>query len=247
MTLRKKDKKKLMIGGAAVSSLFLITLVIVALVGGKEEAPSMKLPGLEEYGETTTPFVCDGRMINDGETVYWDIGRPGNSTDLILVTGVQVLIAWSDDETPPATRPLYSNTPDTFILSAIGVPLLWKDDSADGNNTNVTEEKVIRISSTSQMGTTRVSLDIMNNPILLERDGNETSDEWLWNPEGSSQPGRTGFYINVTCIAGHIESSRPALLRYNDPGDEISMSVALSYKAVPKEIVDSWVANNSRS
>ncbi len=247
MTLRKKDKKKLMIGGAAVSSLFLITLVIVALVGGKEEAPSMKAPGLEEYGETTTTFVCEGRMVGDGETVYWNIGRPGNSTDLILVTGVQVLIAWSDDEAPPVSRPLYSNTPDTFILSAIGIPLLWRNDPAGGNNTNGTEEKVVRVSSTSQMGTTRVSLDIMNNPILLEREGNETGDEWQWDPEGASQPGRTGLYINVTCIAGHIESNRPALLRYNDPGDEISMSIALSYKAVPKEIVDSWLENNYRS
>jgi hypothetical protein len=245
--MRKKDKKKVMIGGGAVSLLFLITVIVVAFVGGKEEAPSIDIPGLEEYGEEVEDLLAENVMINDQETVYWDIGRPGNSTDIILVTGVQVLIAWSDDERAPSTRPFYMNTPDTFILSVVGVPVLNRGDAPDGNTTNATEDDSIRMSSTSQMGTTRVTLDILNNPILLESEGNETGTEFEWDPAGKTEPGRTGLFINVTCIAGHIESTRPALLRYNDPGDEITMSISLSYKAVPQEVFDFWLKSNSRS
>lgn len=245
--MRKKDKKRLMIGAGSVSLLFIITLVIVAIVGGKEEAPSMEIAGLEEYGEETKDLLTENIMVEDGQTKYWSIGRPGNTTDLVLVTGVQVLIAWSDDERAPATRPFYTNTPDTFTLSIIGEPLLDKGISTGGNNTNDTSTSTVRQSSTSQMGTTRVILEILNNPILLEREGNESGENWQWNPEGGAEPGNTGLFINVTCIAGDIISSRPALLSYNDPGDEISMSVAVSYKIVPEEVVINWLEKNSRS
>jgi hypothetical protein len=246
--MRKKDKKRLMIAGGAVSLIFLMTVVVVALVGGKEDTPSMEIPGLEEFGEEVVDFQTENVMINDQETVYWDIGRPGNTTDNVLVTGVQVLIVWSDDERAPSTRPLYTNTPDTFILSVIGVPVLGRSPSADGNNTNGTVEGgELRISSTSQMGSTRVTLECMNNPILLEQKGNGTGTDFEWDPAGNSEPGNTGLFINVTCMAGHIESSRPALLRYTDQGDEITMSIALSYKIVPDEVLESWLSTNSRS
>jgi hypothetical protein len=236
-----------MIGAGSVSLLFVITLAIMAIVGGKEEAPSMEIAGLEEYGEETRDLLTENIMVEDGQTKYWNIGRPGNTTDIILVTGVQVLIAWSDDERAPVTRPFYTNTPDTFTLSIIGEPLLDKGLSSGENSTNQTSTSTIRQSSTSQMGTTRVILEILNNPILLEREGNETGDDWQWNPEGEAEPGNTGLFINVTCIAGDIVSSRPALLRYTDPGDEISMSVAVSYKVVPEEVVTNWLESNSRS
>jgi hypothetical protein len=247
LALKRRDKKRIMIASGAASLLFLTTIVVVAIVGGKDDSPTIDLPGLEEYGEETIPLQAENIMVEDGQTMYWDIGRPGNSTDIILVTGIQVLIAWSDDEMAPATRPLYTNTPDTFILSAIGVPLLSRDNTTAGNNTNQTTEDVVRISSTSQMGTTRVALNILNNPILLSRSGNDTGTEWEWDPAGAAEPGNTGLFINITCIAGHIESSRPALLRYTDPGDEVTISISLSFKSVPDEVVQYWLKNNKRA
>lgn len=235
--------------GSAVSFIILTAMITVAIVGGKNEAPDTKVPGLEEYGEEIVDFTSENVMVGDGETVFWNVGRPVNSTDIILVTGVQVLISWSDDEQPPLFRPLYSNTPDVFTLSVEGVPAISRGSSSSGNNTTSTGG-VIRSSSASEMGSTRVNLNIMDNPIILGTFGNQsnsTDGGWYWEPSGSSEPADTGLFINVSCTAGDIKSSRPALLMYNDPGDQIDMAVTISFKTVPQEVLDHWLQQNSRS
>jgi hypothetical protein len=246
--MKRKDKKKFMIVGGLIGIVILVSMISVAILSGKGEPPEEKYPGLEEYVETQEEFDAVNVMIGDEQTVYWDIGRPSNGTDVILVTGVQILITWTDDENPPALRPFYTNTPDTFILSVQGVPLLKRGDSSDGNQTNSTGD-VIRSSSTSNMGSTRVNLDILNNPILLSNTDNSSGNAtaWQWDPAGSSEHGNTGLFINITCVAGHIESSRPALLRYNDPGDQVTMNVKVFFKSIPEEVLNSWLEQNSRS
>ncbi len=244
--MKRKDKKKVIIISSIVSAIFMITVLTVALVGGKEDAPEVEVPGIEEYAEETIEFGFENRMIEDAQTVYWDIGAPTNSTDAIIVTGIQILITWSDDESTPAGRFLYENTPDQFFLTVEGIPLLQ---GSTTTTENMTENRTIRVSSHSDMGSTRVNFNILDNPILLSSQNltvdNKTGLEW--DPAGKDSQGNTGLFINVSCVAGHIEARRPALLRYTDQGDQIMMSVTLSYKTIPPDILESWIKSNSRS
>ncbi len=248
--MKRRDKKKIMIIGGAVSLVLLITMASVAIFSGKSELEEEKIPGLEEFGEDFFDLSVVNVMVEDEQTLYWDISVPSNSTDIIVITGVQILMTWSDDENPPAFRPTYANTPDTFILSVEGIPLLGNGGGGEGDNsTNVTTTGVIRIASISNMGNTRVNLDALNNPILLKTTGNGSSNttaqsEW---EEGASEPGDTGLFINVTCIAGDIVSNRPALLMYTDNGDEVTMTIKVFYKSIPQEVLDNWIELNSRA
>jgi hypothetical protein len=173
-------------------------------------------------------------MVHDEETVYWPIYGPSNSTDVILVTGIQVLITWSDDEEPPAIRPMYQNTPDTMTLDIVASPYLQSLQSG----ANDTENSTITKSSNSDAGSTRVDLDMKSSPLLLE---SGSDDNVSFDPSGSSEHGNTGLYIGVSCIAGNIEASRLAMLMYTDSGDEISLDVTISFKSVPTEVFDAWV------
>lgn len=243
--MKRKDKKKIIIISSVVSAIFMVTILTIALVGGKEDAPEVEVPGIEEYAEETVEFGFENKMIGDLETVYWDIGSASNSTDAVIVTGIQILIAWSDDESAPTLRPLYTNTPDEFYLTVEGIPVL----QGSTTTSNMTENRTIRVSSHSDMGSARVNFNILDNPILLSSQNltvdNKTGLEW--DPVGTDGPGNTGLFINVTCIAGHIEPSRQHILRYTDQGDQITMSVSLSFKTVPMEILESWIKSNTRS
>ena len=244
--MKRKDKKMIIIISSIVSVVFMITVLTIALVGGKEDAPEDKPPGIEEYAEETVDLIVENIMIDNEQTVYWDIGAPSNSSDAVLVTGIQVLIAWTDDEPVPPGRFFYENKPDEFYLSVEGIPLLQGTTSASSNTTG---NRTIRVSANSNMGSTRVNFDILDNPILLgyqNSTANGTSG-FEWDPNGKDRPGNTGLFINVTCIAGQIESKRPALLIYTDFGDEITMSVKLSYKSVPMDVLESWIKSNTRS
>jgi hypothetical protein len=244
--MKRKDKKKVIIISSIVSAIFMVTVLTIALVGGKEDAPVVEVPGIEEYAEETVEFGFENRMIEDQQTVYWDIGAPSNSTDAVIVTGIQILITWSDDEPTPAGRVLYENEPDEFFLSVEGIPLLQ---GSTTTTENLTQNRTIRVASNSDMGSARVNFNILDNPILLSSQNltvdNKTGLEW--DPAGKDGPGNTGLFINVSCIAGHIEARRPALLRYTDQGDQIMMSVALSFKTIPHDILENWVESNTRS
>ena len=248
--MKRRDKKKIMIMAGAISIIFLITVLSINVFRGKSEIDEEKTPGLEEFGEDYFDLRVDNVMVEDEQTLYWDIAFSSNSTDIIVITGVQILMIWSDDESPPAFRPTYDNTPDTFILSIEGIPLLGAGNGgADDNSTNVTTTDTVRTSSTSNMGSTRVTLDAMNNPILMKTTGNGSSNSTVteWKQEGSTEPGNTGLFINVTCIAGDIVSNRPALLMYNDLGDEVTMTIKVFYKSIPQNVLDNWIELNSRS
>lgn len=241
--MKRKDKKKIMIIGGSVSAIILIIMLSFSIFAPENEVPDEKLPGIEEYAEETIDLAqVEDVMVTEDEVIYWNIGRPENGTDIILVTEVQVIISWSDDESAPALRPLYDNKPDTFYLTIEGIPLLTSGISNDGNETNTTTGKVASVTSTSNMGSTRATLDILNNPILVgPMEGGSNGTAWGWDPQGSTEKGNTGLYINITCVPGDIEASRPALLLYNDLGDEVTMNVKISYKTVPEEIVNSWL------
>ena len=67
------------------------------------------------------------------------------------------------------------------------------------------------------------------------------SDNWTLSTDASEQPpANSSFYISVFCEPGHIESSRPALLRYTDTGDEITINVSMKYRSVPEDVYNYW-------
>jgi hypothetical protein len=214
--------------------------LLIFMMGGGEPGSSEELRTMDEFTVETINFETSGEvMVNDEETVYWPIHGPSNSTEVILVTGIQVLLTWSDDEQPPASRPMYQNTPDTMTLDVVASPYLQSLDSG----ANGTENSTVSKSSNADTGTTRVDLDMKSSPVLLETgsDGNVSFD-----PAGSSEHGSTGLYIGVTCLAGNIEASRPAVLMYTDRGDEVSLDVTISLKRVPQEVFEAWVQEQTQ-
>ncbi len=180
-------------------------------------------------------------MVADGGTVYWPIFGPSNSTSVILVTGIQVHITWSDDEQPPAFRPTYQNMPDTMNLGVSAIPFLSSfDESENSTDPNSTLTQY----SSSDAGNARIDLNMGSDPTLLKEGNNENIS---FDPLGASEPGNTGLYISVECTAGHLESSRPALLRYTDRGDEVSLTISITIKRVPVETFEIWVEQQTRS
>jgi hypothetical protein len=226
--------KVLGITGAAVGAVILLVTVVVFAMGGggpsfKEEAPTM-----EEIPEETIHFDPTLEiMVEDQSTVYWPIFGPSNSTEVILVTGVQVHLTWSDDESAPALRPMYQNMPDTMTLQAVASPLIGS--GGDGNDTGTNE--TVSMTGRSDTGTTRIDLDLASTPVILEG-GPETNISFT--ESGSNDPGNSGLYISVSCEAGDLEASRPALLLYNDRGDEVTLTISVTIKRVPVVTFEDW-------
>jgi hypothetical protein len=231
--------KTITIFGTILLVAILSGVLLIFMMGGGEPSFSQELPTMDEAPTETFSFNPNEEiMIEDESTVYWPISGPSNSTDVILVTGVQVFIAWADDENPPASRPLYQNMPDTMTLDVVASPYL-ESVRSDGNDT--ANSTVVK-SASSDTGSTRVDLNMMSNPLLLEAGSGENIS---FEPAGSSDPGNTGLYIAVSCMAGHIEATRPAMLRYTDRGDEIIISVQIMVKIVPTEVFENWVAEQT--
>jgi hypothetical protein len=233
--------KTISIIGVILVVAILSGTLVVFMMGGGEPSFSQELPSMDEAPTETYNFdPTDEIMIEDGNTMYWPVSGPSNSTDVILVTGIQVRVVWSDDENPPATRPMYQNMPDTMTLDVVAKPFL----SSIRTDENNTEDSNATKSSESDAGSTRADLDMKSNPILLEAG---TDENVSFDPSGSSDPGNTGLFVAVTCTAGHIEATRPAMLRYTDRGDEVSLTVSITVKTVPTEVFELWVEEQSRS
>jgi hypothetical protein len=228
------------IGAALIVAISLGTLLIF-MMGGGEPGFAAELPSMEEAPTETYNFEPTAEvMVNDEGSVYWPIYGPSNSTEVVLVTGAQILLTWSDDENPPASRPMYQNMPDTMTLEVVGSPYLQTLGS-EGNNT---ENSTVSKTSMADTGTTRVDLDMKSSPVLLE---SGTDENLSFDPSGSSDHGNTGLYISVSCMAGHIEASRPAMLRYTDRGDEVSITVSITVKRVPVEVFEQWVQEQTQT
>ncbi|MGA1820161.1 MAG: hypothetical protein ACMUHU_04035 [Thermoplasmatota archaeon] len=227
--------------GAVLAVVILLIVGVTLLMGGGESGAAKQVMSMDEIVEETIDLDPTGEVmvVNEG-TVYWPVQGPGNSTDVIMITGIQVLVSWSDDEQPPASRPFYENTPDQMSLDVVAVPFLVTLDSSGNSTANNT----IVASSRSDTGSTRIDLDLMSTPVVLSAgDGDNAS----FDPAGSSEPGNTGLYISVSCIAGNIEATRPALLMYTDRGDEVTLTVSISFKRVPQEVFEAWVTEQSGS
>jgi hypothetical protein len=232
--------KTISIIGAVLVVAILLGTVVIFMMGGGEPSFTEDLPTMDEAPTETFNFdPTEEVMVEDEGTVYWPISGPVNSTDVVLVTGIQVRIAWSDDENPPASRPLYQNMPDTMTLDVVAAPYL---SSVKGDGNDTANSTVVK-SSRSDTGSTRVDLDMKSNPILLDSGSNENLS---FDPAGSSEPGNSGLYVAVSCIAGHIEASRPAMLRYTDRGDEVSLTISVTVRIVPTEVFEQWVAEQTQ-
>jgi hypothetical protein len=229
--------------GAVLAVAVILGTVLIFMTGGGEPSFKEDLPTMDEVPSETINFDPTGEvMIPDQEEVFWPIYGPTNSTEVIMVTGIQVHITWSDDENPPASRPFYQNMPDTMTLEVTASPYLQSVEN--GGNDTANETGVISKTSMSESGNTRVDLDLKASPVVLEEGGDTNLS---FDPSGFSDKGSTGLYIGISCIAGHIESSRPALLRYTDRGDEITMTVSITIKKVPAEVFEAWVAEQTAS
>ncbi|MGA1793949.1 MAG: hypothetical protein ACMUHM_08365 [Thermoplasmatota archaeon] len=227
--------------GAVLVVVLLLVVGLTFLMGGGGSGAAKEMISMDEIVEETIDLdPAEDIMVPDEGTVYWPVQGPANSTEVIMITGIQVLISWTDDEQPPASRPLYENTPDQMSLDVVAVPYLATIDPSGNSTANNT----ITASSNSDMGSTRIDLDLMSTPVVLTAGGGENVS---FDPAGASEPGNTGLYISVSCIAGHIEASRPALLRYTDRGDEVTITMSISFKRAPQEVFDAWLAEQTRT
>jgi len=222
----------------AIGTVVLLLSAIAALLllsgGDSGTVAEDEIPRIDQFEEKIHSYSTESEvMVGDGQTLYWPIFAPSNSSGVIVVTGVRGTLTWSDDENPPAYRPSYQNMPDTFRFTAVGVPMTNTEnmDNSTGNTSFVQQ------SSTSNSGSTGLSLVMTSNPAPLKAG---PSDNWTIPPEGISEPGDSGLFLSVECTAGDIRSSRPAMLYYNDQGDEVSMRLQIMYRVVPQEIFDHW-------
>jgi len=220
-------------GGVVLTAILLVTVLVFAIGG---EGPGLKEepPTMEEIPEETIHFDPTPEiMVEDQNTVYWPIFGPSNSTEIILVTGVQAHLTWSDDESAPTLRPMYQNMPDTMTIQTVATPVIASGDGDNSSNANGT----ITMTGRSDTGTTRIDLDLASTPVVLvEGAGSNIS----FSEEGTSEPGASGLFISVSCMAGDLEASRPALLLYNDMGDEVSLTISVRIKRVPADTFDEW-------
>jgi hypothetical protein len=185
-------------------------------------------------------------MVPDEGEVFWPIFGPTNSTEVVMITGIKVHMTWSDDENPPLFRPFYQNLPDTMTLGVTGTPYLQSIESG-GNTTddeNNTAGGTVTKTSMSDSGTTRVDLDLRSTPIVL---GEGSDTNLSFDQAGTSDPGNSGLYISVSCIAGHIESTKPSAIRYLDQGDEVILTISITYKRVPSDVFEAWVEEQTHS
>jgi len=225
--------------GAVIAVIILLVVGLIFFMGGGESGEAKQMMTLDEItAETITLDPAENIMVLDEGTFYWPLMGPANSTEIIMITGLQVLVTWSDDEQPPSSRPFYENTPDEMTLEAVAVPFLSTIDSSDNSTANNT----LMATSRSDTGSTRIDLDLMSTPVVLSTGSGENIS---YDPAGASEPGNTGLYISVSCIAGDIKATRPALLMYTDRGDEVTLEVSISFKRIPQNVFDSWVIEQS--
>jgi len=200
-------------------------ILAFALSGGDEKtAPDV--PGMETFMEETMILTIpdDGAMIDDGSTMYFPITP--NGTDVVMISNVNAGIGWSDDEVPPSWRLTYQNEPDTMEMS-----IVMLSESGEANDTQIA-------TGSSDTGTVNLIFNMAQNNGIVRGNGGAN-----WSIPETGDPEVTGnatFYISVGCTAGPIRSTRPAMLMYNDFGDEIGMTVTISYKQIPLEVYEYW-------
>lgn len=200
-------------------------IMAFALSGGEKES-AQDIPGIETYPEEKIEFLIPdpGVMINDGATVFFPITPHG--TGVALISNVNAGIGWSDDEVPPSWRLTYSNEPDTMSMSIVIL-----SDSGEANDT-------LEMDGESDTGNVNLIFSMAQQNGVVKGDGGAN---WTFSDTGSSElTGNASFYIAVSCTTGPITSSRPALLMYNDFGDEITMTVTITYKQIPLEVYEYW-------
>ena len=226
--------------GVVAVVFILLSVVVIFMMGGGESGVARTMITMDEIVEETVNMEpTEEVMVPDEGTVFWPIYGPVNSSEVIMLTGIQVIVSWSDDEPPPASRPFYENTPDQMTLEVVAMPFLSTLEQSGNESANNT----FLATSRSDTGSTRIDMDLKSMPVVLAEG---TSDNLTMDPAGSSEPGNTGLFISVSCLAGHIEANRLAALRYTDRGDEVTLTVTLSYKRVPQDVFDAWVAEQTR-
>ncbi|MGA1822761.1 MAG: hypothetical protein ACMUIG_09555 [Thermoplasmatota archaeon] len=200
--------------------------ILVFAMSGGEGGSGPEIPGISSFPEQRISFSIpdEGLMINDGSTVYFPIVP--NGTDVILLSNVQAGITWSDDEVPPAWRVTYQNEPDTMTMRVVVM-----SESGEENDT-------LEMESTSETGAVNIMFNMAQKNGVVKGEGGAN---WSFPEAGeTSLSGNATFYISVSCEAGMIRSTRPALLLYTDRGDEIGMDVEITYRQVPLEIYEYW-------
>ena len=227
-------KMMFIIIGAGIAVLVIGTGSFLALSGGEEEEKTVEYQRLDQYSEEMLSFSSDAPVrIENEETLYFPIEGIGNGTDVILLTEVVALVTWADDEVPPAWRVTYQNQPDTMTLSIYGIPM----NVASGNQTDDNNTAAPSTVAQSETGTVRAMRQMTQNPVVLTGPGENISVEMA----GGTEEGGTGAYVSVKCDTGAIESSRPAVLLYNDNGDEINLNIQIKFRRVPLEIYNYWM------
>jgi hypothetical protein len=234
-------KKTVAILGSVAIVVILVGVIMIVMMGGGEPSIKQDLPTMDEIPSETIHFEPTSEvMIPDEGEVFWPIHGPTNSTEVIMITGIQVHVTWSDDESAPARKPLYENMPDTMSIDIVAKPYLQSLES-DGNDTS---NGTMTSSSDAITGTVRIDMDLKASPVLLE-EGPDTNISF--DPAGSADGGNTGLYIKISCLAGDIEKSMPALRVYPDRGDEVTMTVTITVKKVPVEVFEAWVEEQTQS
>ena len=227
-------KMMFIIIGAVIAILVIGTGSFLALSGGEEEEKKVEYQRLDQYSEEMLSFSTEAAVtVGDGNTVYFPIEGIGNGTEVVLLTEVVALATWSDDEVPPAWRVTYQNEPDTMTLSIFGVPM----NVAEGNQTDDNNTAAPATVAISQTGTVRAMRQMTQNPVVLGGTGENITIDMA----GGGDDGGTGAYVSVHCQAGAIKSSRPALLLYNDFGDEINLNIQMKFRIVPLDVYNYWM------
>lgn len=227
-------KMMFIIIGAVIAILVIGTGSFLALSGGEEEEKKVEYQRLDQYAEEMLSFSTDAAVtVLDGETVYFPIEGIGNGTEVVLLTEVVALATWADDEVPPAWRVTYQNEPDIMTLSIFGIPMNVAEGNQTGDN-NTAAPATVAISHT---GTVRAMRQMTQNPVVLGGTGENITIDMA----GSGEEGGTGAYVSVHCQAGPIRSSRPALLMYNDFGDDINLNIQIKFRLVPLEVYNYWL------
>ena len=218
-------RKKLIIY-VAVGIVVLLILgggLFALTMRGDDEVGGEEYPLISSYPEDTINFATSEEvMIGDGQTVYFPISP--NGSQIMIMTEATATISWEDDEIPPSWRLTYENKPDTMTLGAHA-------ESMQGNESHTQSVESTR-------GTANIMLNMKNAYGVVKGSG---ESNWTFDEQGVSQiPGNASFYVNVSCTAGHIESNRPALLYYSDPGDGVILTITIKYRMVPENVYNYW-------
>jgi len=215
--------RKIIFAIAAVALVLLVSGIAVLALSGDDKAKKEEIPRLDTYPELKMDLVSDSVMVGDAQTIYFPVSG-GNGSEVMLVYSVTANIRWSDDEQPPIFRPTYNNEPDLFQAS-VYMP------ASDGNGTANT-------TASSDSGNLNLILKPIGKPGAVKGSGQAN---WSFPAQGVQQPGANEtFFVSVECSAGDIRSSGTRLLLYNDPGDEIVLTLSLVYKIVPLYVYEHY-------